>query len=33
MKYHCRDCSFTWQGNSDTFEKVIVHERTHLKKY
>ena len=31
MKYHCRDCSFNWEGNSDTFGKVLVHEKTHVK--
>ena len=31
MKYKCRDCSFNWQGNSDTFGKVLVHEKTHVK--
>lgn len=33
MKYNCKDCSFNWEGNSDTFGKVLIHERTHLKKY
>ena len=33
MRYHCKDCSFNWEGNSDTFGKVLVHEKTHLKKY
>jgi hypothetical protein len=31
MKYRCRDCNFRWEGNSDTFDKVLVHEKTHLK--
>lgn len=31
MKYHCRDCTFQWAGNSDTFEKVLAHEKTHVK--
>jgi len=31
MKYNCRDCSFNWEGNSDTFGKVLVHEKTHVK--
>jgi len=31
MKYNCRDCSFKWDGNSDTFSKVLIHEKTHLK--
>jgi hypothetical protein len=31
MKYNCKDCSFRWEGNSDTFDKVLVHEKTHLK--
>lgn len=32
MKYHCRKCTFNWEGNSDTFKNVLVHEKTHLKK-
>jgi hypothetical protein len=32
MNYKCSNCSFKWSGNSDTFEKVIIHERTHAKK-
>lgn len=32
MNYRCNDCSFKWSGNSDTFEKVIIHERTHEKR-
>jgi hypothetical protein len=31
MKYNCKDCSFHWNGNSDTFKLVLVHEKTHLK--
>ena len=31
MNYKCSDCSFKWSGNSDTFEKVIIHERIHAK--
>ena len=31
MKYHCRDCKFNWEGNSDTFQKVLDHEKTHIK--
>jgi hypothetical protein len=31
MKYNCKKCSFHWEGNSDTFVKVLVHEKTHLK--
>jgi len=31
MKYQCKVCSFKWEGEIDTFEKVIVHEKTHLK--
>jgi hypothetical protein len=30
MKYHCSDCKFSWEGNSDTFQKVLVHEKTHV---
>ncbi len=31
MKYSCRDCKFTWEGFSDTFDKVLAHEKTHKK--
>ena len=31
MKYNCKNCSFHWEGNSDTFVKVLVHEKSHLK--
>ena len=31
MRYNCRDCNFKWDGNSDTFSKVLIHEKTHLK--
>ena len=29
MKYNCRKCKFKWEGNSDTFDKVLIHEKTH----
>ncbi len=32
MKYSCKDCTFHWEGWMDTFEKVLDHEKTHLKK-
>ncbi len=32
MKYRCRVCNFNWEGNSDTFSKVLLHEKTHTKK-
>ena len=32
MRYHCKNCNYNWEGNSDTFGKVLVHEKTHLKK-
>jgi hypothetical protein len=32
MKYHCKKCTFHWKGNSDTFDKVMEHEKIHLKK-
>jgi len=32
MNYKCTDCSFKWSGYSDTFQKVIIHERTHTKR-
>ncbi len=31
MRYRCKNCNFQWEGNSDTFDKVLAHERTHLK--
>ncbi len=31
MKYNCKNCNFHWEGNSDTFDKVLVHEKTHIK--
>jgi hypothetical protein len=31
-RYNCKDCSFQWEGNSDTFVKVLAHEKTHYKK-
>ncbi len=31
MKYNCRKCKFSWEGNSDTFVKVLIHEKTHQK--
>jgi transposase-like protein len=32
MKYNCKNCNYHWEGNSDTFGKVLSHEKTHLKK-
>ena len=32
MKYNCKKCTFHWDGNSDTFDKVLIHEKTHLRK-
>ena len=29
MKYNCRECKFSWEGNTDTFDKVLIHEKTH----
>jgi len=31
MKYNCKNCNYHWEGNSDTFQKVLDHEKTHLK--
>jgi hypothetical protein len=31
MKFNCKNCNFHWEGNSDTFENVLAHEKTHLK--
>jgi len=30
MNYTCSVCSFKWNGYSDTFENVIIHEKTHV---
>lgn len=32
MKYNCSQCKFRWEGNSDTFFKVIEHEKIHTEK-
>jgi len=32
MKYQCKICNFHWEGNSDTFSQVLIHEKTHKKK-
>ena len=32
VNYKCSKCNFKWSGHSDTFEKVIIHERTHVRK-
>jgi hypothetical protein len=29
MKYNCRECKFKWEGNTDTFDRVLIHEKTH----
>jgi hypothetical protein len=29
MKYNCRKCKFKWEGYPDTFDKVLIHEKTH----
>lgn len=31
MKYNCKNCNYHWEGNLDTFQKVLNHEKTHLK--
>ncbi len=31
MKYNCQKCKFQWDGFSDTFSKVLEHEKTHKK--
>ena len=31
MKYNCKVCNFVWEGWMDTFQKVLIHEKTHLK--
>jgi len=30
MKYSCNQCDFKLDGTSHTFDKVLVHEKTHL---
>jgi hypothetical protein len=31
MKYNCKKCDFHWEGNSDSFTKVLSHEKTHVR--
>jgi hypothetical protein len=31
MKYNCKKCNFHWEGYSDTFGKVLTHEKTHVR--
>lgn len=33
MKYSCKTCDFHWEGTVDTFDKVRIHEKTHVKKW
>ena len=30
MAYHCKHCNFRWNAWEDDFQKVLVHEKTHL---
>ena len=32
MKYSCNKCNFKWEGYSDTFQNVLIHEKTHKKR-
>lgn len=32
MNYKCRKCKFQWHGDMDSFDKVLIHEKTHKKK-
>ncbi len=32
MKYKCQQCRFQWEGNTDTFFKVLEHEKIHKEK-
>lgn len=32
MNYNCPKCKFRWQGNMDSFEKVLDHEKSHKKR-
>ena len=32
MKYNCRQSTFHWDGYSDIFDKVLIHEKTHIGK-
>lgn len=29
MKYNCKDCKFKWEGNMDSFNQVLAHEKSH----
>ncbi len=29
MKYNCKKCNYHWEGNADTIDKVLTHEKTH----
>jgi hypothetical protein len=31
MEWNCPKCNFHWERTVDTFDKVRVHEKTHLK--
>ena len=31
MAYRCKDCNFKWNAWEDDFQKVLGHEKTHLK--
>jgi len=31
MKYFCRECNYKWEGYTDTFFKVLEHEKIHQK--
>lgn len=31
MAYHCKHCSFTWDAVEGDVQKLLLHEKTHLK--
>ncbi len=31
MAYHCKHCNFKWDAWKGDFQKVLDHEKTHLK--
>jgi hypothetical protein len=31
MTYHCKHCKFTWDFAEGDIQKLLLHEKTHLK--
>ena len=31
MAYRCKNCNFRWDESEGNFQKVLDHEKTHLK--